>query len=193
VRSTLSMERLEAITGNASTPTTASPRCSGSAITFRGWRRRATSCRQRVRDPCADGEIAVDRSSAGNIGGVYDMAAGTWSAEMLDALGIPQSMMPPRLVASSDVVGKLSMGAASRLVSRRGPLWSPVASMPPSRPWPPVWHVPASTSDDRFEHVLGLHQFRRSTRVMAWSACRTSSVKRATGTCWRRHHGRCGR
>ena len=40
------------------------------------------------------GEIAVDRSSAGNIGGVYDIDAGTWSGEMLDALGIPRAMMP---------------------------------------------------------------------------------------------------
>jgi len=61
------------------------------------------------------GEIAVDRSSAGNIGGVYDIRAGTWSAEMLAALGIPASMMPERLVASTDVVGTLTAAAASRL------------------------------------------------------------------------------
>ena len=61
------------------------------------------------------GQIAVDRSSAGNIGGVYDVAAGRWSSEMLDALGIPARMMPERLVASSDVVGGLTRGAAERL------------------------------------------------------------------------------
>ena len=61
------------------------------------------------------GEIAVDRSSAGNIGGVYDLRAGTWSSEMLDALGIPASMMPQRIVASSDVVGRLTAAAAERL------------------------------------------------------------------------------
>jgi xylulokinase len=61
------------------------------------------------------GEIAVDRSSAGNIGGVYDYRAGTWSAEMLDALGIPREMMPDRLVASSDVVATLTTAAAKRL------------------------------------------------------------------------------
>ncbi|HUR87459.1 MAG TPA: FGGY-family carbohydrate kinase [Ramlibacter sp.] len=61
------------------------------------------------------GEVAVDRSSGGNIGGVYDFKAGTWSAEMLDALGIPPDFMPQRLVASSDIVGSLTAEAALRL------------------------------------------------------------------------------
>jgi xylulokinase len=66
------------------------------------------------------GELAVDRSSAGNIGGVYDMARATWSGEMLDALGIPRDAMPARLVASSDVVGGLTPRAAQRLGLRAG-------------------------------------------------------------------------
>lgn len=61
------------------------------------------------------GQVAVDHSSAGNIGGVYDAHRRTWSGEMLDALGIPRSMMPSRLVASSDVVGGLTAAAAERL------------------------------------------------------------------------------
>ena len=61
------------------------------------------------------GEIAVDHSSAGNIGGVYDVAARGWSHEMMAALGIPARMMPERLVASSDVVGGLRPDVASRL------------------------------------------------------------------------------
>jgi xylulokinase len=61
------------------------------------------------------GEVAVDRSSAGNIGGVYDLRAGTWSTAMLDALGIPAELMPQRLVASSDVVAGLTRDAAARL------------------------------------------------------------------------------
>lgn len=51
------------------------------------------------------GEIAVDHSSAGNIGGVYDMQQRTWSATLLEQLGIPERMMPPRLVASNEIVG----------------------------------------------------------------------------------------
>ncbi len=61
------------------------------------------------------GELAVDRSSAGNIGGVYDFANSRWSAEMLDALGIPAATMPERLVASTDVVGGLTAHAAAQL------------------------------------------------------------------------------
>jgi xylulokinase len=53
------------------------------------------------------GEIAVDHSSAGNIGGVYDVARREWSDTMLDQLGIPATMMPERLVESTDVVGGL--------------------------------------------------------------------------------------
>lgn len=53
------------------------------------------------------GEIAVDHSSAGNIGGVYDLSARRWSGAMMEALGIPASMMPERLVESSEVVGGL--------------------------------------------------------------------------------------
>ena len=61
------------------------------------------------------GEVAVDHSSAGNIGGVYDIAARGWSRDMLDALGIPARMMPERLVAPADVVGGLTEAAAARL------------------------------------------------------------------------------
>ena len=66
------------------------------------------------------GALAVDHSSAGNIGGVYDLAARRWSGEMLDALGIPRSMMPERLVESSAVVGTLLPEWAPRLGLRAG-------------------------------------------------------------------------
>ena len=66
------------------------------------------------------GEIAVDHSSAGNIGGVYDLAARRWSAEMLDVLGIPSSLMPARLVDSSEIVGGVLPAVADRLGLRAG-------------------------------------------------------------------------
>ncbi|WP_237479591.1 FGGY-family carbohydrate kinase [Lichenibacterium dinghuense] len=61
------------------------------------------------------GEVAVDHSSAGNIGGVYDVERRAWSREMLDLLGIPARMMPERLVAPTDAVGGLTAEAAARL------------------------------------------------------------------------------
>ncbi len=60
------------------------------------------------------GEIAVDYSSAGNIGGVFDIKERRWSAEMLKELGIPESMMPSRLVDSSEIVGKLHAEGAAK-------------------------------------------------------------------------------
>jgi Sugar (pentulose and hexulose) kinases len=61
------------------------------------------------------GKIAVDYSSAGNIGGIFDEEKRVWSKEMLDAMGIPQSMMPERIVESSDIVGGLTAQAAEEL------------------------------------------------------------------------------
>lgn len=61
------------------------------------------------------GEIAVDYSSAGNIGGIFDEEKRTWSGEMLDAMGIPRSMMPDRIVESSDIVGGLTAQVAKEL------------------------------------------------------------------------------
>ncbi|WAT26582.1 FGGY-family carbohydrate kinase [Pseudomonas sp. GXZC] len=69
---------------------------------------------------CLTGELAVDHSSAGNIGGVYDVKARGWSGEMLDALGIPQAMMPERLVSSGEVVGGLLEEWAARLGLQAG-------------------------------------------------------------------------
>ncbi|NVZ42600.1 hypothetical protein HX786_31460, partial [Pseudomonas sp. 21615526] len=66
------------------------------------------------------GELAVDHSSAGNIGGVYDVARRGWSAEMLAALGIPLAMMPERLLYSGEVVGGLLEEWARRLGLQAG-------------------------------------------------------------------------
>ncbi|MDT8895005.1 FGGY-family carbohydrate kinase [Halomonas sp. I1] len=61
------------------------------------------------------GEIAIDHSSAGNIGGIYDLAARRWSTEMLDALGLDQDKLPTRLVASGAAIGGLLPSLADSL------------------------------------------------------------------------------
>ncbi len=66
------------------------------------------------------GEVAVDHSSAGNIGGIYDLHARSWSCEMLDALGLPAALMPARLVDPTDTVGGVTAAAAARLGLRAG-------------------------------------------------------------------------
>jgi xylulokinase len=61
------------------------------------------------------GELAVDHSSAANIGGVYDMENRSWSETALDMLGIPASMMPKRLVGSGEIVGGILPEVAEEL------------------------------------------------------------------------------
>jgi len=61
------------------------------------------------------GEVAIDYSSAGNIGGIFDMNNKTWSKEMMDAMGIPTSLMPEKIVESTDIVGGLTKEAAAEL------------------------------------------------------------------------------
>jgi len=61
------------------------------------------------------GEIAIDHSSAGNIGGIYDLERRTWSTEMLEALGIDRDKLPSRLVNSATPVGRLLPSLASSL------------------------------------------------------------------------------
>lgn len=54
------------------------------------------------------GEVAIDHSSAGNLGGLYDIRAHSWSEEMAQALGIPLELMPQKLVPSGEVIGELT-------------------------------------------------------------------------------------
>jgi sugar (pentulose or hexulose) kinase len=61
------------------------------------------------------GQVAVDHSSAGNIGAVYDIAARAWSREALDALEIPAHFMPQRLADPQEVIGTLQPRWASQL------------------------------------------------------------------------------
>lgn len=61
------------------------------------------------------GEIAIDYSSAGNIGGIFDMNRREWSEEMMEAMGIPLSMMPQKMVESTDIIGGLTEEMAQEL------------------------------------------------------------------------------
>ncbi len=59
------------------------------------------------------GEVAIDQSSAGNIGGVFDLKARGWSKTSCQWLGIPVNLLPERIVASTDTVGVITADAAS--------------------------------------------------------------------------------
>lgn len=58
------------------------------------------------------GELAIDQSSAGNIGGVFDLSARTWSKASCEWLGIPTAKLPERIVESSDIVGRITPSSA---------------------------------------------------------------------------------
>ncbi len=93
------------------------------------------------------GEVAVDHSSAGNIGGIYDIEARGWSSEMLDELGIPAAMMPARLVSSTRCRRRDAArdGVAARAGGRNA-RDRRAASMRRSRLSPPARPARASTS-----------------------------------------------
>ena len=69
---------------------------------------------------CLTGETAIDYSSAGNIGGLFDMNTRSWSYELMDDMGIPHSMMPERIVSSDTIVGGLTDKAAQELGLLKG-------------------------------------------------------------------------
>ncbi|WP_068345783.1 FGGY-family carbohydrate kinase [Kosmotoga arenicorallina] len=54
------------------------------------------------------GEISTDFSSAGNIGGIFDLRKRNWSEEMLKALGISQEKLPEKILPSEAIAGYLS-------------------------------------------------------------------------------------
>jgi len=61
------------------------------------------------------GSVAIDYTSAGNLGGVFDMRYKCWSRELMHEMGIPESMMPGTLVSPSDIVGELNDRSAEEL------------------------------------------------------------------------------
>ncbi len=60
------------------------------------------------------GELAVDYSSAGNVGGVFNLHELSWSEEAGEMLGIPIDLMPEKLVPSDQVIGEVTASAAEK-------------------------------------------------------------------------------
>lgn len=53
------------------------------------------------------GKLAVDHTSAGNIGGVYDIGARRWSEEACEMLDISMELLPEPLVGATEIIGQL--------------------------------------------------------------------------------------
>lgn len=60
------------------------------------------------------GNLAIDFSSAGNLGGLFDLRTRSWSEEMSKALGIPLELLPEKLVPSTEIIGELLPKAAAK-------------------------------------------------------------------------------
>lgn len=63
------------------------------------------------------GKVSIDYSAAGNIGGFYDINKGTWSKEMMDAMGVPVDKMPEKFVDATEIAGLITKEAAQELES----------------------------------------------------------------------------
>ncbi|HCZ06980.1 MAG TPA: hypothetical protein DHV12_07625 [Thermotogae bacterium] len=66
------------------------------------------------------GEVVIDLSSAGNIGGIFDVRKKKWSEEAAELLGIELSKFPEHVVDSSEIVGRLNSIWANKLSLKEG-------------------------------------------------------------------------
>lgn len=58
------------------------------------------------------GSISMDYSSAGNIGGIFDIHKRDWSLELLKEMEVPRGFFPEKLAESSEVVGRITEAGA---------------------------------------------------------------------------------
>lgn len=61
------------------------------------------------------GQLSIDYSSAGNLGGVYDYTTHTWSRELCEKLNIPLAYLPQKFCAPEDIAGTLTPEYAKKL------------------------------------------------------------------------------
>ncbi len=52
------------------------------------------------------GVESIDHSSAGNIGGIYNLARRNWSNQLLEEMDIPRSFFPEKILSSEEIVGE---------------------------------------------------------------------------------------
>lgn len=60
------------------------------------------------------GTVAMDYTSAGNLGGIYDLKNSAWAYEFMRRLGIPEYMMPENLLEPKDIAGHIMREAAEK-------------------------------------------------------------------------------
>ena len=66
------------------------------------------------------GEPCIDHSSAGVIGGIYDIHKRDWAEDVMEELGIPRTFFPEKIFWSKDVVGEVTEEGAKTTGLRKG-------------------------------------------------------------------------
>lgn len=66
------------------------------------------------------GEVSMNYSAAGNLGGVFDINQGEWSPELADKLGIDIEKLPQKFVTSTEPAGYVIKDWAERLGLQSG-------------------------------------------------------------------------
>ncbi len=66
------------------------------------------------------GQVATDYSSAGNIGGIFDLKKRKWSRELLKEMGMSPHLFPQKILPSNAVVGGLNSEFSSTLRIKQG-------------------------------------------------------------------------
>jgi len=66
------------------------------------------------------GVNCIDHSSAGVIGGIYDIHKRQWSDEFMRELGVPREFFPERINWSKDIVGEVRAECAERIGLAKG-------------------------------------------------------------------------
>lgn len=61
------------------------------------------------------GQLVMDHTAAGNLGGIYSMEKREWSGEMSEMLGLPLNKMPEKLLYPYEIAGYLTDMAAREL------------------------------------------------------------------------------
>lgn len=66
------------------------------------------------------GVHCIDHSSAGNIGGIYDIHKRDWCEELMEELGIPRTFFPEKINCSKDVIGEVTEEGAKLTGLKKG-------------------------------------------------------------------------
>ena len=66
------------------------------------------------------GVESIDYSSAGNIGGIFNLDRRDWSLELMEELGIPRDMFPETIISSEDIVAETTSDLADKTGLAKG-------------------------------------------------------------------------